>query len=153
LTENAMDCEKFESALMDELYGELDELTSAAAKRHVSGCARCAALLGGLRATRRVAALPRVEPPPYLEQRILDAAAAATVAAGEGPAGAGVPSSVTVISALAGARDDLPRSSSTLVPIITMKTAAMAVCGLIAQLPASDTIRATRHCSAVSPGP
>ena len=73
-----MDCEKFESALMDELYGELDELTSAAAKRHVSGCARCAALLGGLRATRRVAALPRVEPPADLEQRILAAAAAAT---------------------------------------------------------------------------
>jgi Putative zinc-finger len=73
-----MDCEKFESALMDELYGELDELTSAAAKRHVSGCARCAALLGGLRATRRVAAVPRVEPPEGLEQRILAAAAAAT---------------------------------------------------------------------------
>jgi hypothetical protein len=73
-----MDCEKFESALMDELYGELDELTSAAAKRHVSGCARCSALLGGLRATRRVASLPRVEPPVDLEQRILDAAAAAT---------------------------------------------------------------------------
>jgi Putative zinc-finger len=73
-----MDCEKFESALMDELYGELDELTSAAAKRHVSGCARCAALLSGLRATRRVAAVPRVEPPEGLEQRILAAAAAAT---------------------------------------------------------------------------
>jgi hypothetical protein len=73
-----MDCEKFEYALMDELYGELDELTSAAAKRHVSGCARCSALLGGLRATRRVAALPKVEPPADLEQRILDAAAAAT---------------------------------------------------------------------------
>jgi hypothetical protein len=73
-----MDCEKFETALMDELYGELDELTSAAAKRHVSGCARCAALIGGLRATRRVATLPRVEPPEGLEQRILAAAAAAT---------------------------------------------------------------------------
>jgi hypothetical protein len=73
-----MDCEKFESVLMDELYGELDELTSAAAKRHVSGCARCAALLSGLRATRRVAAVPRVEPPEGLEQRILAAAAAAT---------------------------------------------------------------------------
>jgi hypothetical protein len=29
-----MDCEKFESAMMDELYGELDEVTSAAVKRH-----------------------------------------------------------------------------------------------------------------------
>ena len=35
-----MDCEKFESTLLDELYDELDEVTSAAAKRHVSGCSR-----------------------------------------------------------------------------------------------------------------
>jgi hypothetical protein len=72
-----MDCEKFESALMDELYGELDELTSAALKRHVAGCARCAALLGGFRATRRVAALPRVDPPAGLEERIFAATASA----------------------------------------------------------------------------
>jgi hypothetical protein len=69
-----MDCEKFESAMMDELYGELDELTSAAAKRHIASCARCAALMGGLRATRRVASLPMVEPPAELEERILTAA-------------------------------------------------------------------------------
>jgi hypothetical protein len=69
-----MDCEKFESAMMDELYGELDELTSAAAKRHVAGCARCAALIGGLRATRRVAMVPLVDPPADLEERILAAA-------------------------------------------------------------------------------
>jgi hypothetical protein len=69
-----MDCEKFESAMMDELYGELDELTSAAAKRHIGGCARCAARIGGLRATRRVATLPLVEAPPGLEDRILSAA-------------------------------------------------------------------------------
>jgi len=73
-----MDCEKFESALMDELYGELDELTSAATRRHIEGCARCAALMSGLRATRRVAALPRLDPPPDLERRILAAAAGAT---------------------------------------------------------------------------
>jgi TolA-binding protein len=69
-----MDCEKYESAMMDELYGELDELTSAAAKRHVAGCARCTALVGGLRATRRVAVVPLVDPPPDLEERILAAA-------------------------------------------------------------------------------
>ena len=68
-----MDCEKFESAMMDELYGELDELTSAAAKRHVAGCVRCAALLAGLRATRRVAVMPLVDPPADLEDRILSA--------------------------------------------------------------------------------
>jgi hypothetical protein len=69
-----MDCEKFESTLLDELYDELDEVTSAAAKRHVSGCARCASLLSGLKATRRVAVLPIVEPPAELEDRILAAA-------------------------------------------------------------------------------
>lgn len=72
-----MECDKFESAMMDELYGELDELTSAAAKRHVAGCTRCAALLDGLRATRRVAAVRLVDPPRDLERRILDAAAVA----------------------------------------------------------------------------
>ncbi len=69
-----MDCEKFESTLIDELYDELDEVTSAAAKRHVGGCVRCATMLSGLRATRRVATLPIVEPPPELEERILAAA-------------------------------------------------------------------------------
>jgi hypothetical protein len=69
-----MDCEKFEATMIDELYGELDELTSAAAKRHAAGCARCAALFAGLRATRRVAALPIVEAPDDLEDRILSAA-------------------------------------------------------------------------------
>src|SRR5215472_5901459 len=69
-----MDCEKFESTLLDELYDELDEVTSAAAKRHVAGCARCASLVSGLRATRRLAVLDRVEPPADLEDRILAAA-------------------------------------------------------------------------------
>ncbi len=69
-----MDCERFESTLMDELYGELDELTSAASKRHMAGCARCASLLGGLKATRRVAVLPILETPPGLEEKILEAA-------------------------------------------------------------------------------
>ena len=69
-----MDCEKFESTLLDELYEELDEVTSAAAKRHVSGCSRCASLLSGFKATRRVAVLELVEPPGDLEDRILAAA-------------------------------------------------------------------------------
>ena len=70
-----MDCEKFESVMIDELYGELDELTSAAVRRHAAGCARCAALLDGLRATRRVATIPLVDVPAGLEGRILAAAA------------------------------------------------------------------------------
>jgi hypothetical protein len=66
-----MDCEAFEASMIDELYGELDELTSAAMKRHASGCARCAALLDGLRATRKLAAVPMVDVPPALTDRIL----------------------------------------------------------------------------------
>ncbi|MGD0676056.1 MAG: zf-HC2 domain-containing protein [Polyangiaceae bacterium] len=69
-----MDCEKFETTMMDELYGELDDVTSAALKRHVAGCTRCGSLFGGLRATRRVAAVPLVEPPAALEARILEKA-------------------------------------------------------------------------------
>ena len=62
-----MDCEKFEPLLLDELYEELDELTSAAVKRHVSGCARCAGILNGMRGTRRAAALPIMAVPVGLE--------------------------------------------------------------------------------------
>jgi len=69
-----MDCEKFENHLIDELYDELDEVTSAATKRHVAGCARCASLLSGMKATKRLAVLPLVEPPADLEDRILAAA-------------------------------------------------------------------------------
>jgi hypothetical protein len=68
-----MDCDKVESAIIDELYGELDEVTSAGVRRHVAGCSRCTTLLSGLRATRRVAVLQMVEPPPGLERRILQA--------------------------------------------------------------------------------
>jgi hypothetical protein len=71
-----MDCDKVESAIMDELYGELDDVSSAAVKRHIAGCARCTMLVNGLRATRKVAALQLVEPPPDLEPRILRAASA-----------------------------------------------------------------------------
>jgi hypothetical protein len=69
-----MDCEKFEPLLLDELYEELDELTSAAVKRHVAGCARCSAILGGMQATRRAVSVPLVPAPVDLEDRILAAA-------------------------------------------------------------------------------
>ncbi len=74
-----MDCEAFEAAMMDDLYGELDELTAAAMKRHASGCSRCAAMLDGLRATRRVAAVPIIDVPSGLTERILAVAETQTV--------------------------------------------------------------------------
>ncbi|MEI9939695.1 MAG: hypothetical protein WDO69_20945 [Pseudomonadota bacterium] len=73
-----MDCEKFDRIALDLLYDELDELTAAAARRHMEHCARCRAIGAGLRATREVGALPLVEPPEGLELRILQAEEQAT---------------------------------------------------------------------------
>jgi len=73
-----VDCEKFDRIVLDLLYDELDELTSAAAKRHMEHCARCRGIGAGLRATREVGVLPLVEAPPGLELRILEAEKQAT---------------------------------------------------------------------------
>jgi len=73
-----VDCEKFDRIVLDLLYDELDELTSAAAKRHMEHCARCRAIGSGLRATREVGAMPLVEVPDGLELRILAAERRAT---------------------------------------------------------------------------
>lgn len=68
-----MDCEKFEPLLIDELYGELDELTSAAVKRHVAGCTHCSAIFQGMSNTRRAVDMPDVPLPAGLEDRIFAA--------------------------------------------------------------------------------
>lgn len=72
-----MDCEKFDQVVMDALYGELDELSSAALRRHVDACVRCSEAWNGLRSTREGASLPLEEPSAGLESRILAAALAA----------------------------------------------------------------------------
>ncbi len=41
-----MDCEKFDRVVLDLLYEELDELTAAAARRHMEHCARCRGIVG-----------------------------------------------------------------------------------------------------------
>ena len=66
-----MDCEKFDRIVLDLLYEELDELTSAAAKRHMEHCSRCRGIGSGLRATRQLAVLPLEEAPAGLSERIL----------------------------------------------------------------------------------
>jgi TolA-binding protein len=68
-----VDCEKFDQIVLDLLYEELDEITSAAAKRHMEHCARCKEIGAKLRATREVGALPRLDAPEGLELRILAA--------------------------------------------------------------------------------
>lgn len=68
-----MDCEKFDRIVLDLLYEELDELTSAAGRRHMEHCSRCRNIATGLRATRQIGELPLLEAPAGLEERILDA--------------------------------------------------------------------------------
>jgi hypothetical protein len=133
-----MDCEKFESTMMDELYGELDELTSAAAKRHIAGCARCAALLGGFRATRRVAALPRVEPPEGLESRILAAAAAATQVV---PLGTRWARAVS----LAGSWAMRPQTAMAAVFLVMIGTSVLLLRGKSSRAPASAEMTVTQE--------
>lgn len=133
-----MDCEKFESALIDELYGELDELTSAAAKRHIAGCARCAALISGFRATRRVAVLPKVEPPEGLEQRIL---AATTSAKQVSPVGWRL---ARVVS-LAGSWAMRPQTAMAAVFLVMIGTSVLLLRGKSSRAPASAEMTVTEE--------
>ncbi len=66
-----MDCEKFDKVVLEMLYDELDELTGAAAKRHMEHCSRCGSMGARLRATREVGMLPQLAPPAGLQERIL----------------------------------------------------------------------------------
>jgi TolA-binding protein len=66
-----VDCEKFDKVVLEMLYDELDELTGAAAKRHMEHCSRCGSMGARLRATREVGVLPTIEPPVGLQERIL----------------------------------------------------------------------------------
>lgn len=69
-----MDCEQFDQAVMDLLYGEAGEEQSAEARRHVERCERCASAYSELRAARKRAELPMVEAPRGFEPRVLEAA-------------------------------------------------------------------------------
>jgi len=66
-----MDCEKFDTVTMDLLYGELDELSEAAALRHLHHCTRCRDIWGHLRTTRELSEIPLEEPPSGLFENIM----------------------------------------------------------------------------------
>ncbi len=69
----AMDCERFDKISLDLLYEELDELTAAAARRHLHHCTRCQGIFSRMNATREVGIVPLIEPPAGLSARILEA--------------------------------------------------------------------------------
>lgn len=133
-----MDCEKFEAAMMDELYGELDELTSAAMKRHASGCARCSALLSGLAATRRLANIPLVDPPAGLEARIL-------AAAREADKVVPIRRRVARVVSLAGRWAMRPQTAMAAVFLVMIGTSALLLTGRSARAPASAPVTVTEQ--------
>jgi tetratricopeptide (TPR) repeat protein len=93
-----VDCEKFDRITMDFLYGELDQLTSAAADRHMEHCTRCRDIGSRLRATRDVGRMPLVDPPDGLELRV---AAAEKRARAEAPLGQRLGRGVSVLASYA----------------------------------------------------
>jgi len=72
-----MDCERFDKMSLDLLYDELDELTTAAARRHLHHCTRCQGVWTKLRVTRELSSPPLEEPPEDLFESILLAEQAA----------------------------------------------------------------------------
>jgi hypothetical protein len=70
-----MNCEKVSTLLMDELYGELDEVSRAALRKHCDSCVACGAQLNDLRGTLAlIHGQLSVSAPEALEDRIVAAA-------------------------------------------------------------------------------
>ncbi len=67
-----MNSDKFDRIVLDLLYEELDELTTAAAKRHMEQSARAREIFAHLKATRKLSVLPVHEPPPNFELSVMD---------------------------------------------------------------------------------
>src|SRR5690606_26153240 len=65
-----MDCERYDKIALNLLYEELDELTAAAARRHLHHCTRCKNISSSMQATKELAELPLVDPPEGLRDRI-----------------------------------------------------------------------------------
>ena len=83
-----LDCSKIDELMMDWLYQELDESSSARVAEHVQGCARCTAEASALQRTRAAfQELSPVDPPVALSAILLHEAArrAPAVAATAGP--------------------------------------------------------------------
>jgi hypothetical protein len=68
-----MDCERFDKTTMELLYGELDEISEAAALRHLHHCTRCREIWGHLKTTKELSDVPMEDSPSDLFDSILTA--------------------------------------------------------------------------------
>lgn len=76
----AMDCEACNNLLLDHLYEELDEVRSAAVRKHLDGCADCTAAFERLAGGRRVGGLLRPIDAPLANAALHEAIHAAAIA-------------------------------------------------------------------------
>ncbi len=67
-----MNSDKFDRIVLDLLYGELDELTTAAAKRHMDQSARAREIFAHFKATRQLSVLPTHTPPSDFEAALME---------------------------------------------------------------------------------
>ncbi len=67
-----MNSDKFDRIVLDLLYGELDELTTAAAKRHMEQSARAREIFAHFKATRQLSVLPTHAAPADFEATLMD---------------------------------------------------------------------------------
>lgn len=67
-----MNSDKFDRIVLDLLYGELDELTTAAAKRHMDQSARAREIFAHFKATRQLSVLPTHTPPADFEAALME---------------------------------------------------------------------------------
>jgi TolA-binding protein len=67
-----MNSDKFDRIVLDLLYGELDELTTAAARRHMDQSARARDIFAHFKATRQLSVLPTHAPPPDFEVALME---------------------------------------------------------------------------------
>jgi TolA-binding protein len=67
-----MNSDKFDRIVLDLLYGELDELTTAAAKRHMDQSARAREIFAHFKATRQLSVLPTHTPAPDFEAALME---------------------------------------------------------------------------------
>jgi TolA-binding protein len=70
--EPRMNSDKFDRIVLDLLYGELDELTTAAAKRHMDQSARAREIFAHFKATRQLSVLPTHAPPTDFEVSLME---------------------------------------------------------------------------------
>lgn len=68
-----MDCERFDQASLELLYGELDELTASGLRRHLSHCERCQSAWQKMVRTREAFHIDLEEPPSDLFDQIMAA--------------------------------------------------------------------------------